>query len=258
MPNFRTLNSLSVAAVLASGVALSSAAMAQQTPTVEQLYEMLQKQQQALQQQQKRIGTLEAGQSRAKAEAKAAKSKLAKTEAELESTRQEIAEAKYEVGQIDEQLEATSAQTGDPGSIYGVTTSKSIHSNYHSPLTVSASIGSSNLQLPETEFTAIFDSFGGPVVKFEDFDGHFENAARYDGAVEGIPTGLNGITFGVRGFYADYDNTSTLNCNSTNQRKCTHVVVVESEPFAPNDFNPGGQESQSRVDSDVENWGVSL
>ena len=133
--------------------------------------------------------------------------------------------------------------------------------------TISAGAGVVRLTLPDIKFTQQADyGTGATIFKHENED----IAWKYGWALEGVGEvevdGMFGVnTIGVRGFYADIEDTTTLTCGAngggSSLSVCSVTNIVDN-PAMMNKFSlidPFINQSASvRTEREVDHWGIAL
>jgi len=133
--------------------------------------------------------------------------------------------------------------------------------------TITVGGGVARLTLPDIEFTQQADAnTGATIFKHENED----IAWKYGWALEGVGEvevdGMFGVdTIGVRGFYADLEDTTTLNCGINNGPTVCAVTNIVDNPAIQNKFalatvSPFVPPSAAslRTEREVDHWGIAL
>ncbi|MFW6024543.1 MAG: outer membrane beta-barrel protein [Dichotomicrobium sp.] len=128
--------------------------------------------------------------------------------------------------------------------------------------TFSMSAGYSRFELPEIEM--------GTVLSGTFFDKAQDRLEEHDGDVDGVrfnarladfarhPLGDGDyLSFGLSGFYAQYEGDGRASCEFTETTDCAYVNIVDFDPEEENNTGPFGELS-AKADRTLHYWGVSV
>ena len=136
--------------------------------------------------------------------------------------------------------------------------------------TITVGGGLARLTLPDIEFTQQSTVPGlDTIFKHENEDIAWKYGWALEGVGEVAVDSMFGVdTIGIRGFYADYEDTTTLNCGLNNGPTVCSVTNIVDDPTAQNKFGlvdlgiglaPVPQAGASlRTEREVDHWGIAL
>jgi hypothetical protein len=131
-------------------------------------------------------------------------------------------------------------------------------------ITISAGGGVVRLTLPDIKFTQQNDpNTGATLFKHENEDIAWKYGWALEGVAEVEVDGMFGAdTIGVRGFYADIEDTTTLNCGINNGPTVCGVTNIVDNPAIQNKFalasSDLNQSASLRTEREVDHWGIAL
>jgi len=133
--------------------------------------------------------------------------------------------------------------------------------------TITVGGGVARLTLPDIEFTQQSTVPGlNTIFKHENEDIAWKFGWALEGVGEVAVDSMFGVdTIGVRGFYADYEDTTTLNCGLNTGPTVCSVTNIVDDPNAQNKFGLvdfSGLTPQAaaslRTEREVDHWGIAL